>query len=140
MIAHYGDINRNTIFIQLINLKQRGLVTEHIKQFQQLSIRVKNISEDNLLDLFIRTLKDNIQHAVHLFEPSSLEKDFMMERKVGSKNMVMTTRNNIPNTYIENDVPSNQPQRLTPKQLEERREKGLCFNCDGKYSKGHKCG
>jgi hypothetical protein len=24
--------------------------------------------------------------------------------------------------------------------LEERKEKGLCFNCDSKYSKGHKCG
>jgi hypothetical protein len=24
--------------------------------------------------------------------------------------------------------------------LEERKEKVLCFNCDGKYTKGHKCG
>lgn len=24
--------------------------------------------------------------------------------------------------------------------MEEGREKGLCFNCDSKYSKGHKCG
>jgi hypothetical protein len=30
--------------------------------------------------------------------------------------------------------------RLTPQQLEERKVKGLCFNCDNKYSKGHKCG
>ena len=28
----------------------------------------------------------------------------------------------------------------TPQQLEERKEKGLCFNCDSKYSKRHKCG
>ena len=64
----------------------------------------------------------------------------MMARKVESKNMVMTSRNTTSNTYKENDVPSNQPQRLTPQQLEERRAKGLCFNCDSKYSKGHKCG
>jgi hypothetical protein len=24
--------------------------------------------------------------------------------------------------------------------MDERREKGICFNCDSKYSKGHKCG
>ena len=24
--------------------------------------------------------------------------------------------------------------------MDETREKGLCFNCDRKYSKGHKCG
>ena len=23
--------------------------------------------------------------------------------------------------------------------MDERREKGLCFNCDNKYSKGHNC-
>jgi hypothetical protein len=32
-----------------------------------------------------------------------------------------------------------QPTRLTPQQMDERRENGLCFNCDNKYSKGHKC-
>ena len=26
-----------------------------------------------------------------------------------------------------------------PKQLEENREKGLCYSCDRKYTKGHKC-
>ena len=24
--------------------------------------------------------------------------------------------------------------------MDERRSKGLCFNCDSKYGKGHKCG
>ena len=67
LIAHYGDINSNTFFIQLVSLEQKGPVIEHIKQFQQLSLRVKNILEDNLLDLFIGTLKDNIQHELRLF-------------------------------------------------------------------------
>ena len=75
-----------------VHLKQKGPVIEHIKQFQQLSLTVKNISEDNLLDLFIGTLKDNIQHELHLFEPTSLKKALMMARKVESKNMAMTTR------------------------------------------------
>ena len=32
-----------------------------------------------------------------------------------------------------------QPTSLTPQQLEEKREKGLCYSCDRKYTKGHKC-
>ena len=53
----------------------------------------------------------------------------------------MDTRSTTSNTNKENDFPSsNPPQRLTPQKLEERREKGLCFSCDSKYSKGHKCG
>lgn len=32
-----------------------------------------------------------------------------------------------------------QPVRLMPQQIEEKKAKGLCFNCDCKYSRGHKC-
>ncbi|KAH9322459.1 hypothetical protein KI387_017098, partial [Taxus chinensis] len=28
---------------------------------------------------------------------------------------------------------------MTPQQMEEKRAKGLCFNCDTKYGLGHKC-
>lgn len=30
-------------------------------------------------------------------------------------------------------------KRLTPSELALRREQGLCFNCDEKYSRGHEC-
>ena len=62
MIAHYEDIKRNTLFSQLINLKQKGLVGEHIEDFQKLNIRVTDIPEEHGIDLFRGTLKDNIQH------------------------------------------------------------------------------
>ena len=46
-----------------------------------------------------------------------------MARKVESENMEMTTRKASPNTYRENNVPSSKPtQRLTPQQLDEKRE------------------
>jgi hypothetical protein len=143
MIAHYEDTRSNTFFIQLINLKQKGSVTEHIENFQRLNIKVTDIPDDHLIDVFIGTLRDNIQHEVHLWEPKSLENAFRVARNVESKNMAMATRRTTPNIYRENNAPSSktpQPTRLTPQQLEERKEKGLCFNCDIKYSKGHKCG
>jgi len=31
------------------------------------------------------------------------------------------------------------PTRLTSQQLEEKRAKGICYNCDRKYTKGHEC-
>jgi hypothetical protein len=69
MIAHYEDTRRYTFFSQLINLKQKGSVTEHIENFQRLNIKVTDIPYDHLIDVFIGTLKDNIQHEVHLWEP-----------------------------------------------------------------------
>jgi hypothetical protein len=143
MIAHYEDTRSNTFFSQLINLKQKGSVTDHIENFQRLNIKVTDIPDEHLIDVFIGTLKDNIQHEVCLWEPKSLENAFKVARNVESKNMAMATRRNYPNIYRENNAPSPktpQPTRLTPQQLEERKAKGLCFNCDSKYSKGHKCG
>jgi hypothetical protein len=72
-----------------------------------------------------------------------LENAFKVARNVESKNMAMTSRRTNPNIYKENNAPSSktpQPTRLTPQQLEETKEKDLFFNCDSKYSKGHKCG
>jgi hypothetical protein len=136
MIAHYEDTRSNTFFSQLIILKQKGSVTEHIENFQRLNIKVTDIPDDQLIDVFVGTLKDNIQHEVHLWEPKSLENSFKVARSVESKNMAMATRRTNPNIYRENNAPSSK----TPQQLEERKAKGLLFNCNRKYSKGHKCG
>ena len=99
----------------MINLWGKGPITEPIQQFQKRVLRVKNIPEDNLLDLFMGTLKENIQHEVHLFKPKSLEKSFSVKRKVENKNM--PTRRVATNNYREDHVPSPnliQQTRLTP--------------------------
>jgi hypothetical protein len=69
MIAHYEDTRSNTFFSKLINLKQKGSVTKHIENFQRLNIKVTDIPDEHLIDVFIGTLRDNIQHEVHLWEP-----------------------------------------------------------------------
>jgi hypothetical protein len=56
LISHYGNIKSNTFFFQLINLQQKGPITKDIQKFQTLYLGVKNILEDNLLDLFMGTL------------------------------------------------------------------------------------
>jgi hypothetical protein len=128
MIAHYEDTRKNTFFSQLINLNQKGSVTEHIENFQRLNIKAIDIPYEHLIDVFIGTLRENIQHEVHLWEPKSLENAFRVERNVESKNMSMDNRRATPNIYRENNVPSSKtPQRtrLTPQQLEEIKEKGF---------------
>ncbi len=73
MIAHYEYTKSNTFFSQLINLKLKGSMAKHIKDFQKQNIRVINIPGENRIDVFIRTLKYNDQHEVHLWELYSLE-------------------------------------------------------------------
>jgi hypothetical protein len=96
----------------------------HIENFQRLNIKVMYIPDEYLIDVFIGTLKDNIQHEVQLWEPKSLENYFRVARNFESKTMAMATRSTTPNIYQENNVPSSktpQPTRLTPQQGEERK-------------------
>ena len=54
----------------------------------------------------------------------------------------MATRKPTTHNYKDGSVASPslpQPTRLTSQQLEEKREKGLYYSCDRKYTKGHKC-
>ena len=60
MIAHYEDTNSNTFFSQLINLKQKGSMAEHIEDFQKLNIRVNDILEKKKINIFIYVVKADI--------------------------------------------------------------------------------
>ena len=56
--------------------------------------------------------------------------------------MAMATKRFCSNTYKVNNAPScnlPNPTRFTPQQMDERRSKGVCSNCDNKYNKRHKC-
>ena len=115
-------------------------MAEHIEDFQKLNIMVNDIPQNQRIVVFIGTLKDNIQHEVHLWEPDSLEKAFKWARKIESE--IIEKRNPTTHDYNYGSVSSPslpQPTTLTPQQLEEKREKGLCYNCDSKCTKGYNC-
>ena len=99
-------------------------------------MKIIDIPEEHEVDVFIGTLEDNIQHEVHLWEPDSLEKAFRLARKIESK--IMAIRKPTTHIYKDGSVATPrlpQPTRLTQQQLEEKRAKGLCYSCDGKYTK-----
>ena len=141
LISYYQDIRRISFLRKFVNLRKQYLVTKHNQQFQNMSLRVKNILDDNLLHIFMETLMENIQHEMCLLELRSLKNYFRLARKVESINMA--TRRTTINAYKEHNFLSpnpTQPTRLTYQQLYEWRAKDIFFNCDSKYSKGHKCG
>jgi len=72
MITHYEDARRNTFFIQFINLKKKGSIAEDIVKFQISNTKVIDILDEHLIDVFIGTLKNKIQHEFHLWKPKSL--------------------------------------------------------------------
>ena len=76
---------------------------------------VTDILEEHRIDVFIGTLKDNIQHEFHIWEPDSLEKAFRLARKIECK--IMATRKPTTHIYKDGSVPTPrlpQATRLTP--------------------------
>lgn len=51
----------------------------------------------------------------------------------------LETRNTTPAYTNFNRKPSIPIKRLTPAKMQERREKGLCYNCDEKFQADHRC-
>jgi hypothetical protein len=59
---------------------------------------------------------------------------------ITAPNLAHETRNANPSYPTNfNKRPSIPINRLTPAQMQERREKGLCYNCDEKFQPGHRC-
>ena len=78
---HSNSVTKN-FFSQLAKLQQTGLVMDYIQKFQNLSLRVDTITEENLNDLFLGGLKDHIQHEVRMFSPSSVNDSFILACRV----------------------------------------------------------
>ena len=55
MIAHYEDKKSNNFFSQLINIKQKGSMVEHIEDFEKLNIRVTDIPKEHMIYFSIGT-------------------------------------------------------------------------------------
>jgi hypothetical protein len=70
-----------------------------------------------------------MQFSHHIQEKNKTTHKSTIGAYIGSRDCFGVQNINVP-----------QLKRLTPQQIDERREKRLCFNCENKYSKGHKCG
>ena len=90
-------------------------------------------------------LKQDIKHEIFLIHPANIIEAMQFVHHIQANNKA--THKSTIGAYARSKdffgvhkttIP--QPTRLTPQQMDERISKGLCFNCDNKYSKGHKYG
>lgn len=103
-----------------------------------------------LLNCFISGLRTEIQREMAVMQPQSLPKAIGLAKLLEAKLQEGRTSNprypKSPATVSSGSVLGQPPptsttpiRRLTPAEQAERRAKGLCFNCDEKFSHGHKC-
>lgn len=115
---------------------------------------VQKIDESHLVSLFIAGLKPEIKLEVQVNKPLNVMAAYRVA--TAREAIAQEWRKQLsikPFTHRSLPSSSHSPpltvssaagktwsiQRLTPQQIQEKKDKGLCFNCDEKYFRGHKC-
>ncbi|KAK0572834.1 hypothetical protein LWI29_037947 [Acer saccharum] len=127
--------------IALFKLRQQTTIFAYQKHFEILATKVEGLSEKLRTAQFISGLKDELRYDVQLFKPASfsvaagLAHLLEQRHQVCRKSRFETVKLGIPTPSF-TTLPI---KRLSLAEMRERQEKGLCYNCDEKYSPSHKC-
>jgi len=130
-----------------------------LTKFESLANRIVRIPAQFVLSCFVSGLTPTIRREVQVLQPVSLVQAVAYARLQEEKllNARRSSSHRFPASTVASRSPSSTstppllptPQktlspsipfkRLSPEELARRREKGLCFHCDEKFSCGHKC-
>ncbi|XP_075674861.1 uncharacterized protein LOC142644061 [Castanea sativa] len=153
MHARFGSTAYDDPMEMLTRLRQTTSMAMYKAQFEVLSNRIKGLSASHKLSCFLSRLKDEIRLPVRMLNPQSLNEAFGLSKiqeeyncsyKRSSKvqlGLVKPLMLGPPKvTPLVDSRNTRLPiKRISPAQMEERKKKGLCYNCDEKWGPGHKC-
>lgn len=147
---------------QLTKLKQWSSVKTYQEKFEELANKTTGLSEDFFVSCFISGLKEEILAGVKMFAPRTIAQAMGLARlqeetieALVKKNKISQTSSKFSphfgssnphfGTSAKVETITKKPdmgtgvKKITQKEFEEKRSKGLCFGCDEKYYRGHVC-
>ena len=146
LYTRYGPTEFDDFFGDLTKLKQMGSVRKYQSQFERLLSRVGKLPPTQQVGCFISGLKEHLRIDVQALKPTSLFAAVGLARLYEAKSQFQDQQP--PSEENEGPLPPSLSKvspttktfkKLTPTELKERRDKGLCFNCDEKFAPGHQC-
>lgn len=153
---------------RLLRIQQEGTYEDYLKKFEIYSAPLPNTAEDVLEQVFLNGLSPEIRVEVKSRHPVGLDqcmkeaqavRDRNIALKLGWKEMGLEcgttqtggmtksskkpTETTTKNVVIPDKGDPGKKEtpywRLTDAEAKEKRDKGLCFRCDERYFRGHKC-
>jgi len=123
-------------------------VREYQIEFEKLANHTEGLFDEFFRSYFVSGLKDVIQSDVKMFRPSTMMEALglakLAEDKIiaqqCSKSTFVPFRNMVSQRPPIMPAPRTTPiKHLFEAEMRARREKGLCYNCDEKFTRGHRC-
>ena len=149
--VRFGSTAYDDLMKVLTRLRQTSTVAMYKAEFEAMSNRIKGLSPLHKLSCFLSGLKDEIRLPMRMLNPQSLNEAFGLakiqeEYELSCKKSVKfqqeTGKDSLLGLPKGNVVVESKPRipikRLTLAQMDERRNRGLCYNCDEKWGVGHK--
>jgi hypothetical protein len=123
-------------------LKQIGAVREYQGHFERLLSLVGRFPPSQQVGCFISGLKEHLRVDVQALKPTSLSATVglacLYEAKCHSQQRLLPLGENEESLLLSLST-GKIIKKLTPIELNERQNKGLCFNCDEKFASGYRC-
>jgi hypothetical protein len=152
LYVHYGPTPFEDHFGDLTKLQKVGLVPEYQVQFEQLPSHVGKLSTQHRLGCFMSWLKENIRTEVQASKPTSITEAIGLARLFEARNWSLKKTSDTGTRHSTQGEPEppfpsanlsilriSTVKKLSPAGLQDRRNCGLCFNCNEKFVPGHRC-
>ena len=149
LLARYGPTQFYNYFKELTKLQQVGSVKEYQAKFEHLLAKVGYLPPTRQVSCFVSGLRENVKVYVLAGRPADLTTAIGLARLYEARNqslrktssLVPTTAKGLVMANKEEGFPRPRPtvRRMSPIELKDRRDKGLCYNCNDKFVPGHRC-
>lgn len=158
-IQRFGPSLYRDLRGEIAKLQQKITVHNFYNEFEELANQISRIPPEFLQSCFESGLRHDIKREVRALQSNSLQQAFQLTKLIEDRltDEVYAARTSrfippvamkqqaplLPTLVMSNNNSNNQNksqipiQRLTATQLEDRKRKGLCFNCDEKFHRGH---
>ncbi|KAL4567338.1 hypothetical protein LXL04_022921 [Taraxacum kok-saghyz] len=162
------SLKAGSLYEQWLASKQIGSVLEYQRRFIELSAPLNGITEEVAMGQFINGLKNEIRAEVRVMGPRSLDQAMELAVKIEDKvnptlfrptfaksTQSTTNLQNHSSSFSSSSSgthptvkplftgsyskPIRETRRLSEKELQEKKDRGLCFKCDEKWKVGHQC-
>ncbi|KAL4558785.1 hypothetical protein LXL04_036987 [Taraxacum kok-saghyz] len=162
-LKRFRSIQGGDLYEQWSSLEQTGTTAEYVRRFIELSAPLERVTDRIAIGSFIKGLKPNIRNELRIWAPQDLGRAMDLAQQIEEKNRSIrnsgfgalgyrptqsltrptSNLNQSGNTGV---IPGNTYRRgqgtdrpLTEAQIQDKRARGLCYKCDEKWQRNHRC-
>nr|KYP44695.1 hypothetical protein KK1_033809 [Cajanus cajan] len=158
---HFSPSKFDDPIAALCKLTQTQGLQEYLSEFETLANRISDYPQSFYLSCFLSSLKPHLRREVTALQPPDLPTAIALAKLHDDKHRpppfppsrfdpptVPSHSLTLPPSTTPKPLPPLLPtpstklpiKRLTEAEMQAHRDKNLCFNCDERYTRGHRCG